>query len=488
MKKVLVGMLVLVMLLQLCSFAVADSSGTKSEPLEFSFMMAYWVDQPLQLENNYLFEEFQKKMNVKLDLTLIPWANYIDKAMLKLASGDVPNVMWINDATVKTKAVIDAAEAGAFWDCTDFLNSDMYPNLKWAISSTMIANASINGRVYGMPGPRPSARNGLFYRSDLFEKYNIPIPSDIDTFYEAAKQLKENEPNVIPFSYSSYGNETRFIYFLTVSQGGYNGWGLKDDKIVPSYDTPEFKKTLTVLRKMYAEGLINQDFAILQGAERQAAITSGKAGMYAGVYDDYEFLQPALSKVDPKAKLGLVPVFNGVTNAQVGSALYVIPKTVSEEKLHAIFKYFDSSLEQDILTWEYFGEEGRNYTLVDGMPKFISDDAKAEAQKTLLIYKSCAVNPVVIHWPSDSDITKTWKNATEQYAESAVRNFASPLLSDTQTEKGAELDKIMEDARVQYIMGEIDEAGYDAAVSLWYAQGGTQIIEEYTAAYQKSLE
>ena len=73
--------------------------------------------------------------------------------------------------------------------------------------------------------------------------------------------------------------------------------------------------------------------------------------MYASVYDDYEFLQPALTAVDPDAKLGLVPVFNGVTNAQVGSALYIIPKTVSpEEKRDAIFRYFDSSLNQDILT------------------------------------------------------------------------------------------------------------------------------------------
>lgn len=484
MKKLLVGMIVLMMLLQVCAFAAAESNGTESEPLEFSFMMAYWVDQPLPLENNYLFEEFQKKLNVKLDLTLIPWANYIDKAMLKLASGDVPDVMWINDATVKTKAVIDAAEAGAFWDCTDLLNSDDYPNLKWAISSTMIANASINGRVYGMPGPRPSARNGLFYREDLFVKYNIPVPSDIDSFYQAAKLLKEYEPDIIPFSWK----DAKVVDFLTVSQGGYNGWGLEDGKILPAFDTPEYKNTLAVLRKMFAEGLMNQDFAILQGAERQAAITSGRAGMYASVYDDYEFLQPALTAVDPNAKLGLVPVFNGVTNAQVGSALYIIPKTVSEEKRDAIFRYFDSSLTQDILTWEYFGEEGRNYTLVDGIPVFVDDAAKKDVQTTLLIYKSCAVNPVVIHWPSDSDITKTWKTATEQYAESAVRNYASPLLSETQTQKGAELDKILEDAMVQYIMGEIDEAGYDAAIAQWYSQGGTQIIEEYTAAYQKSLD
>ena len=46
----------------------------------------------------------------------------------------------------------------------------------------------------------------------------------------------------------------------------------------------------------------------------------------------------------------------------------------------------------------------------------------------------------------------------------------------------------MKDARERYIMGEIDEAGYDAAVESWYAQGGSKIAEEYTAAYKKTLE
>ena len=106
----------------------------------------------------------------------------------------------------------------------------------------------------------------------------------------------------------------------------------------------------------------------------------------------------------------------------------------------------------------------------------------------MCIRDSCAVNPVVIHWPADSEITQKWKNATEQYAESCVRDYSSPLLSETQTLKGGELDKILKDARVQYIMGEIDEEEYDSAIATWYEQGGTQIAEEYTAAYQKSLE
>jgi len=479
MKKILSYFLALLMLLGMVGGANAAEDRAL---LDFSLMMAYWVDQPLKLENNYLFEKWQEMLDINLDLTLYPAANYVDKAMLKLAGGDLPDVMWVADTTVKTKAVIDAAEAGAFWDCTELLNNDKYPNLKKAISSTMIANATIGGRVYGLPGPRPSARNGIIYRKDLFEKHSIPVPHDMASFYEAAVLLKQHEPDIIPFSYG--GN---IINFLTVSEGGYNNWGLKDGKLVPAWDTAEYKEVLALLRKMYAEGLMNQDFAIVTGSEMSASMIAGKSAMYQTVYDDYEVIYRSLAEVDPNAELDLIPVFNGTTNAQVGSALYLISKAVPEEKLHRIFQYFDDTLQQEILTWEYYGEEGRNYTLQDGLPVFINDEASKEASDTLLIYKSCAVNPVVIHWPGDTAVTKKWKEATETYAESCVRDYSSPLVSATQTEKGGELDKLLLDARIQYIMGIIDEAGYDAAVASWWAQGGTQIAEEFTVEYQKSL-
>jgi putative aldouronate transport system substrate-binding protein len=77
----------------------------------------------------------------------------------------------------------------------------------------------------------------------------------------------------------------------------------------------------------------------------------------------------------------------------------------------------------------------------------------------------------------------------ELYKKNASIAVANPLqsyVSDTYSEKGSELDKIIEDARIKFIMGEIDEAGFDAAVAKWKKDGGDKIIEEYTAAYNKT--
>lgn len=38
--------------------------------------------------------------------------------------------------------------------------------------------------------------------------------------------------------------------------------------------------------------------------------------------------------------------------------------------------------------------------------------------------------------------------------------------------------------RVQFIAGQIDEAGWEAAIELWKNQGGTQLMEETNALHQ----
>jgi len=67
--------------------------------------------------------------------------------------------------------------------------------------------------------------------------------------------------------------------------------------------------------------------------------------------------------------------------------------------------------------------------------------------------------------------------------EHAVFNPAASYNTDTYVTKGAQLDQIISDARVQFIAGQIDEAGWEAAIELWKNQGGTQLMEETNALH-----
>jgi putative aldouronate transport system substrate-binding protein len=62
--------------------------------------------------------------------------------------------------------------------------------------------------------------------------------------------------------------------------------------------------------------------------------------------------------------------------------------------------------------------------------------------------------------------------------ESAQFDPAAPYVSPTYVSKGAQLDTIVADARIQYIAGQIDLDGLEDAIELWRSSGGDDIIAE----------
>jgi hypothetical protein len=68
----------------------------------------------------------------------------------------------------------------------------------------------------------------------------------------------------------------------------------------------------------------------------------------------------------------------------------------------------------------------------------------------------------------------------------AVTDVSVPLISNTQSTKGTDLTKTINDARIKYIMGSINDDGWNQAIAQWKKSGGDQVIQEYTDAYNKS--
>ena len=83
------------------------------------------------------------------------------------------------------------------------------------------------------------------------------------------------------------------------------------------------------------------------------------------------------------------------------------------------------------------------------------------------------------------------KMQEETFAESekiAIFNPAVGYQSNSQTyiTNGGNLDLIIDDARTQYIVGDIDKAGLEEAFDLWLSSGGQQVIDEVNEQYKNS--
>jgi len=132
------------------------------------------------------------------------------------------------------------------------------------------------------------------------------------------------------------------------------------------------------------------------------------------------------------------------------------------------------------------GVEGRHYELVDGYIKSIINDDPAllkeiESLNQLLTYVGPDA-PTIEQTVINQKINEVQKANDEI----VIGNPAEPLISEVYAQVGQQLDNIIADARIQYIVGQIDDAGLDAAIELWKKTGGDDYIEEINKLYQAS--
>ncbi|MGV2644855.1 extracellular solute-binding protein, partial [Clostridium perfringens] len=120
---------------------------------------------------------------------------------LLISSGDAPLVI------PKTYPGEESAfvASGAILPISDYI--DLMPNFKdkiekWDMESELEGLRQEDKKYYVLPGLHEAVWPDytLIVRTDIFEKHNIAIPTTWDELYTAMKQLKQDYPDVTPFS------------------------------------------------------------------------------------------------------------------------------------------------------------------------------------------------------------------------------------------------------------------------------------------------
>ena len=147
----------------------------------------------------------------------------------------------------------------------------------------------------------------------------------------------------------------------------------------------------------------------------------------------------------------------------------------------------------------HFGYEGESYYLDEngyavhmteeektaiGFPTY---DFKAGMNQLLPYYQhpdEQAKN--IVTEPPTSEIRIMEAAVLEDNQKYAVPNYGASYSSPSYTQLGTTLDTIIQDARVAYIMGEIDDVGFHEAKEQWLRAGGQVVIDEMNELYHSS--
>jgi putative aldouronate transport system substrate-binding protein len=462
-----------------------------AEPKKISMMMVYYFAEPPK-KDNIMVKKLEEMTNTKLDITWVPSSAYDNKINATIASGELPMVM--NVQNNKLPNILTGVRSGMFWELGPLLKD--YPNLSKLYNEQTVYNASTDGKLYGLPHQRPLGLQMLLFRKDWLDNVGLKEPQTIDDVYQVAKAFTQKDPDkngkddtygVVEFlpPNSLQGFKVMLAWF-----GAPNGYGIKDGKLFPDFMSKEYFDAMQFYRKLFSEKLINQDFAAIQLGQAWDAIAKEKGGIYPGVVAHATIPNwQALYKANPDAKLDFITRIKGPVGERVFASngfngMYMFPKSSvkTEKDLKDMLTFMDKLSDPKVEELLINGIEGRHFKTEGG--KIVRTDQKAYDDEVTSV-----IELLITNWKPklmtgsllDEKVNKTYIDNVSI----AVANPTLPLVSNTQIERGSELDKIVNDARVKFIYGELDEAGWNKAVELWKTSGGAKIIEEYNQEYAK---
>jgi putative aldouronate transport system substrate-binding protein len=472
-----------------------QASQTPKGPASISVMMPYFTTEPPKADNP-VFKKLQELTNTKLNITWVPNAAYKDKLSVSLASNNLQQISVIVnlDGGIYAPSILNGVRSGAFWEIGPMLKD--YPNLG-KLNKDVLENVSHDGKNYALYRPRPLARGGIVFRKDWLDALGLKEPKTVDELYNVIRAFTLNDPDKNGKN-DTYGLVSRKgiadLDMLAGFFGAGNGWELRDGKLIPNFMTPEYLDALKFYNRLFKEKLMNPDFAVSEGNQSKAIFENGKAGVVISTaIDDALANDVAVKKLNPSGAVDIVSRIQGPKGERIIASagyngIFMFPKSAikTEAEMRAILAFFDKMFEPEIANLLNWGIEGRHYHMENGKAVSTTEEQNLKTDELSGVPQLSIVMDTDA--PLEGEFTPLKQKIRTMFKENesiAVSNPATALISPTLSEKVGELDKIRNDAKVKFILGEIDENGWKQEIEKWSNSGGDKGIEEMNAEYTK---
>lgn len=364
--------------------AVSQSGNTSTdqqEEITVTMMVGEAATQEFP-EQNYVVDYIKKKFNINLELQPIPGSDFETKISTVLATNNMPDIM--GGITIET--INKYATTGMLLNLSDYkeIAKDYFNIMYGDERAGETKKFEINGSLYGFQKceyNRIPVSSMIAIRTDLLEEQSISTPTTFDEYYDALLKIKEKHPDMYGFSSRNGTNYLLGQFAYSLGTGGFplfqttrgTYYEPKVDAYVYGPTSENFVRVVEFLRKAYADGLLDPDYATMNKDTMFEKLSNGKL---MSVYDNNSFVarvyNPALAEIDANAKFDILePLKN--TDGEIRSYRYEKDWPNNNTIISSQTKYPERIVE--LLNWMYseegikvtnFGEEGVDYDVVDG--------------------------------------------------------------------------------------------------------------------------
>ncbi|MBE5040630.1 extracellular solute-binding protein [Ructibacterium gallinarum] len=483
---------------------------------EYTISWTAWIGSPVE-ENADMVNYWNEKFNVKFDVWNIDPSNYGETLGLKIAGGDVPDVLWTPDLSAFYKYGKD----GILTPLTDEILKTCAPEM-YDYYMSMEPNAfkyrSVDGVLYGIPSLADPARRPLVYRGDWLEKMGVEnLPDTLEEFEDLMYRFAKEDPdgNGKDDTYGMSNSGLHAVYGAYGMADGY--WIERDGKLVYCNIQPEMKEALALLRKWYQDGVLDPEFIMderqVSGSNMSKPFVEGRVGFTASGEDwhykpkfengkeknDWEGdNRKELRKLNPTAadslRLG-VPLTGpngskvidqgnivGTTNTTIGFGAQLKDQPDKLAKILDIINQLGFTSRQNSLEanngiegvhWK-FDDEGR-IEYLDPKYEQYTERAKIGGHTVFQLVKS-------LEWDKIGDEAFLQWEEDNKAMEYGLRNELKTILP-SQSRYGADLDKIVSETYIAIITGDEPIEYFDEFVEKWKKAGGEQLEKEANEWY-----
>lgn len=253
------------------------------------------------LDNNAWTRAYENELGIKVkNVWTIDEAQYQNKMNVTIASGDLPDLMFVSPAQFQQLLESDQIE-----DLTAAYDKYASPFLKRIMeqdaNGLMKKAATVDGRLMGITG-FGSIEQGtpvIWLRTDWLKEANLPEPTSFDDILSITETFTKQHPG----AYGIGLNKDLFGGLATIEgiANAYHAYPkiwVKDasGKLVYGSVQPEMKQALTTLQDMYKRGLIDKEFGVKDGNKIAEDIMNNKIGLvYANFWNSLWPLQEAMN-------------------------------------------------------------------------------------------------------------------------------------------------------------------------------------------------
>lgn len=452
-------------------------------------------------------DEYEKRTGIAIkQLGGTPMTD--QKFSLLLASGELPDIFlntWLQYPGGPDKAV----EQGYILKLNDLI--DQYaPNLKKTLQENPDIDKMIktdDGTYYAFPFIRSEigrVYGGPIIRKDWLDELNLGIPETIEEWHTVLTAFKDKKNAASPVTFRTM--------FLGERTGGFAGafgvmgnFYVNDGKVVYGYLEPGYKDYLNTMSRWYKEGLIDKDFASIDGATVDKKMTSNVSGATIGWQYYIEKYNSAVQESDPEADFvaapypsavkGGLPEFGQLDNAYAGTSSAAISATT--KNVEAAMRWLDYAFTEEGSMLNTYGVEGTTYTLEDGKPVYtdlvVKNPEGLGSDQVMSKYSHGTNFPMI---QQDNNLPAKYQATTESIGIWKQTNHESHLLPPVTptAEEADEMSSIMNDinafvkeTELKIILGTDSVDNYDKYVQQMRDLGIGRALEIQQAAYERYL-